>query len=259
MVSINPMSRTRELSYLLKDSGATVLVSPGGALRRGGAGRRARHRRAARCSPPASWSSRPATTSGCSPASSRQRHEGTTDFLEFIDEHRGQAPPPVELAADDVAFLTYTSGTTGVPKGAMNTHRNVVVHRAGLPRLGARRAGRRDLRHRPAVPHHRADRAHRGEHAGARTADPGLPVRAAGGARRASSSTGRRSPSAPSRRSTPCCNAPAFTQGPLRLVHVRLLRRRGDLPDRREGVPGGDGHPGAQRLRPDRDHVADDA
>ena len=27
MVSINPMSRTRELSYLLKDSGATVLLS----------------------------------------------------------------------------------------------------------------------------------------------------------------------------------------------------------------------------------------
>ena len=31
-----------------------------------------------------------------------------------------------QLRPDDVAFLTYTSGTTGVPKGAMNTHRNVV-------------------------------------------------------------------------------------------------------------------------------------
>jgi long-chain acyl-CoA synthetase len=32
----------------------------------------------------------------------------------------------VAFGPDDVAFLTYTSGTTGVPKGAMNTHRNVV-------------------------------------------------------------------------------------------------------------------------------------
>ena len=46
-------------------------------------------------------------------------------------------------APDDVAFLTYTSGTTGVPKGAMNTHRNVVFTAAGLPGLGARRPGRR--------------------------------------------------------------------------------------------------------------------
>src|SRR5262249_32274826 len=33
---------------------------------------------------------------------------------------------PVALAPDDVAALTYTSGTTGDPKGAMNTHANVV-------------------------------------------------------------------------------------------------------------------------------------
>ena len=47
----------------------------------------------------------------------------------------GEAPPPVELGPDDVAFLTYTSGTTGPPKGAMNTHRNVVFNAAGLPGL----------------------------------------------------------------------------------------------------------------------------
>ena len=35
MVSINPMSRTRELSYLLKDSGATVLVAGTAAFRGG--------------------------------------------------------------------------------------------------------------------------------------------------------------------------------------------------------------------------------
>ena len=40
--------------------------------------------------------------------------------------HAGQAPPHPGLGPDDVAFLTYTSGTTGPPKGAMNTHGNVV-------------------------------------------------------------------------------------------------------------------------------------
>ncbi len=35
-------------------------------------------------------------------------------------------PEPVEITGDDVAFMVYTSGTTGDPKAAMNTHRNVV-------------------------------------------------------------------------------------------------------------------------------------
>jgi hypothetical protein len=36
------------------------------------------------------------------------------------------APAAVEISGDDVAFMVYTSGTTGAPKAAMNTHRNVV-------------------------------------------------------------------------------------------------------------------------------------
>lgn len=35
--------------------------------------------------------------------------------------------PPVDAAADDVAWLFYTSGTTGRPKGVMATHRNLMA------------------------------------------------------------------------------------------------------------------------------------
>ncbi|WP_016935625.1 class I adenylate-forming enzyme family protein, partial [Rhodococcus sp. R1101] len=53
---------------------------------------------------------------------------GTTDMAEMLAAFRGQSVPPAEIGPDTVAFLTYTSGTTGPPKGAMTTHRNVAFN-----------------------------------------------------------------------------------------------------------------------------------
>ena len=52
----------------------------------------------------------------------------TQDFVTLLERYQGKHPPEVKLSGEDVAYLTYTSGTTGPPKGAMNTHGNVVFN-----------------------------------------------------------------------------------------------------------------------------------
>jgi non-ribosomal peptide synthetase component F len=47
---------------------------------------------------------------------------GCEDFLAAV--RAGGQPAPVELSMDDVALMTYTSGTTGLPKGAMLSYEN---------------------------------------------------------------------------------------------------------------------------------------
>jgi long-chain acyl-CoA synthetase len=49
---------------------------------------------------------------------------GTRDYAQL---HRSEPVPVAEVAPDDVAWLFYTSGTTGRPKGAMLTHRNLLA------------------------------------------------------------------------------------------------------------------------------------
>ncbi len=55
--------------------------------------------------------------------------DGIVPFSELL--RHGDVPPDVEIdPANDIAALPYSSGTSGVPKGVMLTHRNIVANLA---------------------------------------------------------------------------------------------------------------------------------
>ena len=127
VVSINPMSRQRELTTLLTDCEATAIVSQEDLW----------EQVAAEVVPDTSvriaWTTSPLEfqtrqDERLFKGMERTRPAGTEDLSEVLAATRGREPAAVELGPDDVAFLGYTSGTTGPPKGAMNTHRNVVFN-----------------------------------------------------------------------------------------------------------------------------------
>ncbi|MBS0316209.1 MAG: AMP-binding protein, partial [Proteobacteria bacterium] len=53
---------------------------------------------------------------------------GCEDFMAVV--RAGGTPRPVDIAMDDVALMTYTSGTTGLPKGAMLSYGNALYKTA---------------------------------------------------------------------------------------------------------------------------------
>ena len=128
MVSISPMLKHKELSAQLADSGASALVtfeSLWDEVARDVVGETD-----VRIAITTSELEFLDSTAPPLLASSRRHRDGDTlDLAELIDAHRGAGKPPaVSLTPDDVAFLTYTSGTTGPSKGAMNSHGNVVFN-----------------------------------------------------------------------------------------------------------------------------------
>jgi long-chain acyl-CoA synthetase len=126
-VAINPMNKARELTYLLADSGASTLLcleelydSVARDVVSGGDG--VAVATVITCSP-LDWQTR--ADARVFDDVVRTRYEDTLDLLELLAEHAGQRPDAPAPKPEDVAVLTYTSGTTGVPKGAMNTHANM--------------------------------------------------------------------------------------------------------------------------------------
>jgi long-chain acyl-CoA synthetase len=126
-VPVNPMNRARELDAVLRDSGTRVLVCLQ-SLYRDVAGQVAEAAGVAAVVTTSELDYRARDDQRVFAGIERLDGEGTHDMAALIERHRGQRPAGVTFGPDDTAFLTYTSGTTGPPKGAMNTHGNVVFN-----------------------------------------------------------------------------------------------------------------------------------
>ena len=119
-VPANPMYRERELAELLGDSGARAAI----ALRSLAP---ELERAAAPSTPVISVADDDLAAEARGPLAALEPATATDlDMRRLIESHLGADPPDPGLGPDDVAMLVYTSGTTGPPKGAMNTHANVV-------------------------------------------------------------------------------------------------------------------------------------
>lgn len=107
-VAMNALWQPHEMEYGLKDSGAKLLLAD-----------QERLDRLAACE---------AAPEGLSVIAVRATQTLAPGVRSFDEVMAGapEAPPEREVGPDDDAIMLYTSGSTGHPKGAVSTHRNIM-------------------------------------------------------------------------------------------------------------------------------------
>jgi len=127
VVPLNPMLKARELDYHLNDSGAKALVCLEGL-----------YESVAREVVPGTSVEHVFTTSeleflqGNTPPLLEgvewRRAEGTEDLLEALGGTEPDGGTRAEVSPEDPAYIVYTSGTTGKPKGAVELHSSIAYN-----------------------------------------------------------------------------------------------------------------------------------
>ena len=108
-VPLNFMLKAKEIDYQMENSGARVLITDRNVFQHNIQDRK-------RVPSVREWVM----------VSSREKPPGFHCLGEMMEEASEQLEPAVLSSPDDVVLILYTSGTTGVPRGAMLTDRNMM-------------------------------------------------------------------------------------------------------------------------------------
>ena len=134
VVNVNPLYTPRELEHQLKDSGAkaiVVLENFAGVLQRAIGSTAVRHVVTTQVGDllpvPKRWLVN-FVIKRVKKMVPAWRIEGAVGFRDALARGAALALKPAEATREDIAFLQYTGGTTGVSKGAMLTHRNILAN-----------------------------------------------------------------------------------------------------------------------------------
>ncbi|MFJ2094371.1 class I adenylate-forming enzyme family protein [Streptomyces sp. NPDC087901] len=127
VVPLNPMYKSAEVGHVLKDADVTALICSDRAweayLRDTAAGAPSVRIAVTACELDLQTKNDERVLNF-----ERLPAAGDADDLVAVARQGLAAPADRELAAGDVALISYTSGTSGTPKGAMNSHGNIMVN-----------------------------------------------------------------------------------------------------------------------------------